>query len=206
MQTISFTGEKREVNGDTKALRNEGKIPAVLYGAGVLEHFSVTMKEIKKLIFTPDFKIGEVSVGSDKHQCIIKDIQWHPVTDEIRHIDFLTLKAGTKVKIEIPVRFKGASPGVLGGGKLIQSMRRVKVKLDPADIVDELLIDISELELGNSVRVRDIEVSDKIEILANESIPVAGVEVPRALKSAEAEEAEGEDDAATPEAAEAPAE
>ncbi len=207
MQVVNIPGEKRDTSVKASALRSEGKIPAVIYGGGdVLEHFTVKMNDVKKLIYTPDFKTGELALDGSTHKCIIKDIQWHPVTDAIDHIDFLALKNGVSVKVEIPVKFKGVSPGVLGGGKLIQSIRRVKVKLDPADLIDELFLDISGLELGGAVRVRDIEIPEGIELMVNPATPVATVEVPRALKSAEAA-AEKEVAAAAPaEGAEAPAE
>ena len=195
METQVFKAESRDKNIKAAQIRKNGRIPAVLYGPNVQEHLSVTHNDIRKLIYTPDFKVGEVEVGGTSHKCIVKQIQYHPITDEIRHIDFLVLKEGTKVKLEIPVKFKGNSPGVKEGGTLMQSMRKVKVKLDPKDLVDELFIDISELTLGNSVRVKDIEIGDEIEILANEATPIATVEIPRALKSAQAAE-EGEEAAA----------
>ena len=206
MQTVSFTAEKRPEGVKAAAIRKEGRIPAVLYGPDVLEQISVIQNDVKHLIFTPDFKMGEVEVGGAKHKCIIKDIQYHPVTDNIRHIDFLALKPGTKVKLSIPVRFKGVSPGVKSGGSLMVSVRRVKVKADPANLVDELFVDISELELGDAVRVRDIEKVDGIELLVDGATPVAIVEVPRALKSAEAEAEAIEEGAPAEGAQAAPAE
>ena len=202
MQTISFTAEKRQEGQKAAAIRKEGKIPAVIYGPDVLEHFTVKHNDIKHLIYTPDFKLGELDLAGAKHKCIIKDIQYHPMTDEIRHIDFLALKEGTKVKASIPVKFKGVSPGVLGGGKLIQSVRRVKVKVDPKNIVDELFVDISSLELGDAVRIKDIELGEGIELMVDGATPVAIVIVPRVLKSAqaEAEKAEGGAEAAEGEA------
>jgi len=206
MQTVSFVAEKRPEGVKANAIRKEGRIPAVLYGPDVLEQISVLQNDVKHLIFTPDFKMGEVEVGGTKHNCIIKDIQYHPVTDNIRHIDFLALKPGTKVKLSIPVRFKGVSPGVKSGGALVVSVRRVKVKADPANLVDELLLDISSLELGDAVRVRDLELPEGIELLVDGATPVAIVEVPRALKSAEAEaEAEAAAEGEAPEG-DAPAE
>ncbi len=189
MQTISFTAEARDLSTKPKAIRKAGRIPAVLYGGKTLEHFTVHQSDVKHLIYTPEFKLASVTLAGNVHNCILKDIQFHPLTDNITHIDFLTLEDGRKVNIEIPVKFKGVSPGVKEGGKLQQSMRRVKVKLDPKYIVNELYIDISELLLGDAVRVRDIEPNEHIEIMVNEATPVAIVEVPRALKSAEAEAA-----------------
>ena len=192
MQTEVFKAEARDMSVKAAALRKEGRIPAVLYGPSVQEHFSVTHNDIKKLVYTPDFKVGEVELGGNSHKCIVKNVQYHPMTDEIRHIDFLVLKEGTKVKVDIPVKFKGVSPGVKEGGTLMQSMRKVKVKLDPKDLVDTLFIDISELTLGSAVRVKDIEIKEGIEVMVNEATPIASVEIPRALKSAQAEAAEAE--------------
>ncbi len=198
MEVIAFNAEKRDMAIKAKATRKQGKIPAVLYGTDVQEHFTVLHNDVKKLIFTPDFRVGEVTLDGGKHKCIVKDIQWHPVTDQIAHIDFLALKEGTKVKVEIPVKFKGVSPGVKEGGALMQTMRRVKVKVDPKNLVDELFVDISELKLGEAIRVRDMDVPEGIEVMVNEAVPIATVEIPRALKSAEAavaDEAAGEEPA-----------
>lgn len=193
MITVPFAAEVRDTAVKAKALRQEGKIPAVLYGPNIIEHFTVKPNDVKHLIFTPDFKLGQVDLGGKTHRCIVKAIQYHPVTDNIRHIDFLAVQEGTKVKIELPVKFTGESPGVKEGGKLMQSLRRIKVKLDPANIIDHLTIDISHLELGDAVRVRDIVLPENVEIMVNEAVPVAIVEVPRALKAEEAAAAEGQD-------------
>jgi len=202
MEVIAFNAEKRDLAVKAKVSRQEGKIPAVMYGMDVQEHFTVLHNDVKKLIFTPDFRIGEVSIDGAKHKCIVRDIQWHPVTDQISHIDFLALKDGQKVKVEIPVKFKGVSPGVKEGGALVSTMRRVKVKLDPKNLIDELFVDISELELGGAVRVRDMEVPEGVEVLVNEAVPLATVEIPRALKSAEAADAAAEESAEGAEGAE----
>lgn len=186
MNTVSFKGEKRDTTVKASVLRAAGNIPAVLYGGDALEHFTVKHNDVKHLIYTPDFKLGEVDVNGKTYKCIVKDIQFHPVTDNIEHIDFLALEDGRSVKVNVPIRFKGVSPGVLAGGKLLQTMRKVKIKVDPKNLVDELLVDISNLELGFSVKVRDIEVTGDIEIMASPSIPIASVEVPRALKSEQA--------------------
>ncbi len=198
METLTLNAEARDLSVKASTIRNEGKIPAVVYGAEDTQHISTTHNDVKGLIYTPDFKLAEINVGGKSMKCIIKDVQFHPVTDEIQHIDFLSIKDGQKIKAEIPVRFKGASPGVKLGGKLMQSLRKVKVKIDPKDLMDELFVDISELQLGAAVRVKDIECGDDVEIMVNPSTPVAVVEIPRAVKSAaaEAEKAAG---AAAPE-------
>lgn len=200
MNTISFKAEKRDIQDKAANVRKAGRIPAVIYGGDTLEHISTTHKEVKHLIYTPDFKLAEIDMDGKKIKCIVKDIQFHPLTENIDHIDFLAIEDGRKVKVNIPVRFTGESPGVKLGGKLMQSLRKVQVKLDPKDMVDQLTIDISNLELGDAVRVKDIEVKEGIEIMVNPSIPIAAVEVPRAVKTEEAEEvaAPAEGEAAAP--------
>lgn len=186
MEANAFTGQIRTDLGKkaSRQLRREGRIPCVLYGGNEVVHFSVTHKDIKSLVYTPDFKIGRLELDGKVHQCIVKDFQLHPLTDELVHIDFLGLVEGQKVKLDIPIRFKGSSPGVKVGGKLVQKLRRVRVKTTPDKIVEEMLVDISTLELGQSLRVRDIIAADGIEILSTPAIPVTTIEIPRALRSA----------------------
>ncbi len=186
MKKVSITGTVREDLGKkaTKAVRSEGLIPCVLYGGSEVTHFSVRPSAVRDLIYAPDFKLAEIEVEGKNYTAILKDIQYHPVTDDIRHIDFLALEDGRKVKVEIPVTFTGTSPGVRLGGKLQQNLRRVKIKTTPKNLVDHLTVNVSKLELGQSVRVRDIDPGEGIEIMSSAGIPVATVEIPRALRSA----------------------
>lgn len=188
MEIVSFTGESRTDLGKkaSAALRRENRIPAVIYGGKDPIHFSTTWGDVRHIVYTPDFKLADVTVGGETHRCIIKSVQYHPVSDQIEHIDFLRLINGTPVKVEVPVRFRGVSPGVRAGGKLLQLMRRVKIKSLPENLIDQVILDISKLELGQSIRVRDIDQTANIEIMTNGSIPVATIEIPRALRSAAA--------------------
>ena len=206
MEIVKVEAQARESFGKkySKRVRKEGLVPAIIYGGDNTTAISVSPKAVKSLVYTPDFKLAEIEVGSDSHKCILKDITFHPLTDEIVHIDFLRVIPGTPIKVEIPVDFKGKSPGVKEGGKLIPQMRKVKVKSLPKNLVDKVYVDISELELGNSVRVRDIEFPDGMEVMTTTATPVAIVEVPRALKSAAAAEAKAAEGATAE--AEAPAE
>jgi large subunit ribosomal protein L25 len=188
METIALKVESRDMSVKASTIRKKGKIPCVIYGGEHLEHVSTQINDVKHLIYTPEFKLADVDMGGKKLKCIVKDVQYHPTTDDILHIDFLALEDGRKVKVNVPVKFKGVSPGVKAGGKLMQTLRKVGVKVDPTNIIDELFIDISNLQLGASVRVKDIERSDNIEIMVNAATPVATVIVPRAVKSAAAEE------------------
>ena len=194
MNTIEVQGAVRQDLGKkaTKAVRKEGKIPAVMYGGEDVLHFTTTYKDVKDLIYTADFNLARLKIDGKDYRCIVKDVQFHPVREDIVHIDFLQLIDDTAVKVEIPVHFKGVAEGVKQGGKLQQNLRRVKVKVMPQDLVSDLWVDVTHLKMGQSVRVRDIEVPEGVEILSAMSIPVAIIEVPRALRSAEAKEAAGE--------------
>ncbi len=205
MNTIAIQAELRPGTGKkaAKAVRKEGKIPGVIYGGKQNIHFATTFKEVKSLIYTGDFLLASVEVDGRTYRCIVKEVQFHPVREDIVHIDFLELVDGKAVKVEIPVRFKGVAEGVKLGGKLQQNLRRVKIKVKPENLVDALWADISHLGLGQSVRVRDLEVPEGIEVISAASIPIATIEIPRALRSAsskkEAEKAPAEAAAATEE-------
>lgn len=210
MQVVTIEAQARENTGKAanKALRNTGRIPAVLYGKNGAQNVSVTPKGVKPLIYTPEFKVAKLDLSGKAVDCILKDIQFHPVTDNVVHIDFLEMVDDTKIKVNIPVRPKGDSEAVRAGGKLVTAMRKVTIEALPKDLVDELFVDISAMELGDAVRVSDIEKPDSIDILTVHSTPVFRVEIPRALKSAAAEEeaaAEGAAPAAEAAAEEAPA-
>lgn len=194
MQIVSISTTSRSEIGRkaTKAVRKSGAIPAVLYGGGEVKHFTTSVKEVKTLVYTPDFKLAELDIDGAKHKAILKDIQFHPVTDEIMHIDFLKLIDGVKVKVNLPVRYEGTSPGVKEGGKLITALRSIKVKTVPEKLVDQLIADISNTKLGEAIRVKDLQVGDGIEVMTDPNIPVASVNVPRVLKSLEEAEAAAE--------------
>ena len=204
MKSITIEGTKRtEVGGSAaRAARKEGTVPCVIYGGKENVHFSSKVNAFKTLLYTPDFMVAEVNVDGASYKCFVKDSQFHPVTDTLMHVDFQELVPGRKVNVEVPVKFVGSSPGVKEGGKLIQNIRRVKIKTTPENLVEELILDISELKLGSSIRVRDIKVEEGVEIMVDAGTPIAGVEVPRALKSAEAaaEEVDVAAPAAEPEA------
>ena len=186
MEILAVTGQTRTdlSKGATSAARREGNIPAVLYGGDEVIHFTTTKKQVKNLIYTPDFKLVEITVEGKTHRAILKDVQFHPVTDDILHIDFLRLIEDHPIKVSLPVRFKGIAVGVKSGGKLQQNLRRVKVKTTPDKLIDQIVVDVTTIEMGQSVRVRDIQVKEGIEILSPASQPLATIEVPRVLRSA----------------------
>jgi len=186
MNTFQLSGLPRTATGKkaTKADRTAGNIPCVAYGRSGADHFTVTPSDVRKLVFTGAFNVVELTVDGTTQKAILKDVQYHPTTEAIEHIDFVKVEDGHPVKVEIPLRTRGVSEGVKGGGRLVQSVRKVKVKTDPSNLVDELFVDISKLQLGDAIRVRDIEVPEGIQIMANGAVPVAMVEIPRALRSA----------------------
>ncbi len=188
MKVVSITAEERTEFGKkaTKEIRTAGKIPAVVYSVNGVTHFSTTPKAVKPLVYTPEFKVAEIEIAGATKKALIKAIDFHPVTDEILHMDFIEMVEGQPIRASIPVKFKGVSPGVKAGGKLISNLRTVKVKATPDTLVDELYVDISSLQLAEAVRVRDIEVPEGLSIEVDGATPIAVVEVPRALKSAAA--------------------
>jgi large subunit ribosomal protein L25 len=184
MVTVTINGTPRGGTGTTFA-KNEriaGNIPCVLYGGGENLHLTVTSDSVRDIVYTGEFKLADVVVGGKSYRCILKEIQYHPVTDAISHIDFLHLVDGNTIKVNVPIRFEGSAPGVRSGGKFVQKLRSVKIKTTPENMVDEMKVDISKLKLGQSLRVRDISTKDGVEIINAQALPIATITVPRGLK------------------------
>ncbi len=208
MQTITISGKARTALGKTasKADRVAGRIPCVLYAGNEVVHFTSTISDLRGILYTPKFFKAIVDIDGTKHEALLKDVQAHPVTEEIRHVDFHKLTPGQAVTVEIPVHITGTAVGVREGGKLLIKVRKLKVKATPEALKDYIDVDVSHLKLGQSIKVKDIP-EQGFEILNSPSIPVASVEIPRVLKSAATEAAKEEKaaPAATPAAAAAPA-
>jgi large subunit ribosomal protein L25 len=188
MKSITISGSLRENVGkrDAKELRYQGNVPAVLYGGATQTHFSVSVADLKTVVYTPVVHFIDIDVAGVKTQAIIKDIQFHPLTDEIIHVDFLALDAAKPVTIEIPVRLTGTSPGVKVGGKLVQKLRKLRIKALPADHIDNIDVSIATLEVGKSVRVSDLKL-DKLVITNAIEDTIVSVTTSRALRQAEQE-------------------
>ena len=175
---------------DAKALRNEGRVPCVLYGQGSQLHFSAKSIDAEKLIFTPDVYQVELDVEGKKTKAIVKDIQQDNITGAVKHIDFYELDDKKPVKVQLPVRLTGNSRGVLAGGKLLQVFRRVTVLGLPGDLPEAVTIDITKLRIGQSIRVGQIE-ANGLTILEVPNAVVVSVRVARgAAKGSDA----GDDD------------
>ena len=193
MQTITISGKARTNVGKvaTKADRAAGNVPCVMYAGNEVVHFTTTLSELRGILYTPNFYKAIINIDGTIHEALLKDVQMHPITEEIRHIDFHKLTQGVPVTVEIPIRIVGQSPGVKEGGKLLVKVRKVKVKSTPENLKDAIDIDISELKLGQSFKVRDIKESG-FEILNSPAIPLVSIEITRALKSAATEAAKAE--------------
>ncbi len=174
-------------NVSTKAIRKSNRIPCVLYGGNEIQHFTLAPLDLRTLVYSPEFKIVVINVDGQQHRCILKDVQYHPVTESIMHIDFLRLIENHPIKVEVPISFEGVAVGLKSGGKLIKKMRKVNIKTKPEHLIDKIILDTTSMALGQSQRIKDLVLSEGIEVLNNENIPVASIEIPRALRTGEAE-------------------
>jgi large subunit ribosomal protein L25 len=198
MKSVAMSGSLRANVGkkDAKALRVQGLVPCVLYGGKEQVVFSVTEKAFKPLVYTPDVHTVELNLDGTKHVAILKELQLHPVTDRIIHADFLEVGAGKPVTISLPVQFSGNSPGVRAGGKLIKKMRKIKVRGPIENLPDRITIDITTLELGQSIRTGQIDLKG-LSLLDAPNLTVVSVNVTRNV-AAPVEEAKKPASAAAP--------
>src|SRR5690606_494657 len=186
MKSITIKGSQRESVGkvSTKALRNAGKVPCVVYGGDKPLHFSAEEKAFKDLVYTPNAHTVVISLEDGAtYNAILQDIQFHPVSDEILHIDFYQLEDNREVTIEIPVRTVGVAPGVLAGGVLRINKRKLRVKALPANLPDFIEADISGLEIGNKLYVTKLG-NDNYKIMHPDNTVVCQARVSRAAMKA----------------------
>ena len=186
MQTFDIKGKKREVGGKkvAKQLRREGLVPCIIYGGEKETAFTVVNDDLRGLIYTPNVYLVNLDIDGAKCQAVLKDIQFHPVSGNILHIDFLEISDSKPVTIAIPLTITGHSVGVRAGGKLQIEMRKLNVKGLPANLPDTLPVDITELGLGQVIKVGALHY-DNLEILNAKSTVVAAVKMTRAAISAE---------------------
>lgn len=194
MKSITITGSQRESVGkvSTKALRNAGKVPCVLYGGDKPFHFSADETSFKQLVYTGNVYTATIELEGTTYHAILQDIQFHPVSDKILHIDFYQLFDDKMVTMNIPVRLVGTSPGVINGGSLRFAMRKLSVRALPADLPDFINADISKLKIGMKLFVTELE-NEKFTILHPDNTVVVQVRTARSAIMPEDEEEEGEE-------------
>lgn len=209
--TITLSAERREGTGKGPArrLRMEGKVPAVLYGKDMETiHLTVDAREALHLFqsISVENTIIELRVSGDKapHQALVRDIQTHPYKPDLVHIDFLRIQKGVAVDLEVPIRLEGVPVGVkLHGGTVEQNVHELAIRCIPSRIPDEIVVDVSGMDVGDSVHVSELDPGEGVEILVSGDLTVCSVAAPRAAAVVEeAEEGEGleEEEAAAGEA------
>lgn len=193
MKSITINGSTRKVLGkkSTKELRKQEMVPCVLYGEGEPIHFSAKELDFSKLVYTPNAHTVKIVLEKKELDAILQDIQFHPLSDKILHVDFYQLSENKEVSMEIPVKIEGSAPGVLiSGGVLILNQRKLRVKALPKNLPDFITADISKLELGDKLYSSELK-DEKYEFLHPDNTVVCQVKVARtSLKEIEETEAE----------------
>ena len=162
MKSITITGSKRESVGKkaAKALRNAGQVPCVLYGGDEPVHFNAPELAFKSMVYTPDAHTATLDLDGTTYMAILQDIQFHPVTDRILHVDFYQIFEGKEVTMTIPVHYEGNSRGVRNGGVLRKTFRTLRVKALPKNLPDFVVADITKLKIGDKLYITEIEQGD----------------------------------------------
>jgi large subunit ribosomal protein L25 len=186
MKTITIEGQLRTEfgKGATRQLRSQELVPGVIYGGAQEVNFIASAKTFRPLVYTPSFQLAEVQVDGKTYRCILKDIQFDKVSDELIHVDLMELVEDKKVVATIPVKYTGTAAGVKAGGRLITKMKSLKVKTFPKYLKEQIEVSIENLEIGGNIRVQDVK-EDNYEILNSPRIPIASVVTTRALRQEE---------------------
>ncbi len=204
MKKVSLSGSPRENVGkkDAANLRKEGRVPAVLYGGGEQTHFHIDENDAKKLYYTPNVYVINIEIDGKATLAIIQEVQLHPVTDRVIHVDFLEVFEDKPVKVKLPVKLTGFSIGVRNGGKLRQHFRKVTAVGLLKDLPEEVQLDITSMRIGHKKRISDLSV-DGVQFVDATSAVVVAVQMSRGAALDDEEEGEEEGAAAEGEAAEA---
>ena len=194
MKKVSLSGSLRENVGkkDAKKHRREGNIPCVIYGGEKQIHFVTNEIKFDKVIFTPEVYLITIEIDGKEYLTILQDVQYHPVTDKVLHADFLELADGKTISIGIPVRLIGSAAGVMAGGQLIKKMHKVRMKGLVDDLPEKVEVDITDLNIGGSIKVRDIEL-DNLSLLDPPNSVIVRVKTSRTVIEDEEEDEEGEE-------------
>jgi len=205
MKSITIQGTKRESVGkkSTKALRDAELVPCVVYGGAETLNFSAEERAFKGLVYTPEAHTVSIEVDGQTIPAVLQDIQFHPLTDKILHADFYQLDENKAVVMEVPVRITGRSKGVVAGGAMRQSFRKLKLKALPANLPDEIVVDVTPLKIGNKLYVGDIK-TDNFTFMHPDNAVVVAVKMSRTASKGGAA-AEDDDEETTGAEGEAPA-
>ncbi len=196
MKTLAISAKTRNGTGktDSKALRNQGNVPCVLYGGEKQVCFYAHENDFRNLVYTPDVFIVELDIEGEKYRAVMQDLQFHPVTDKLLHLDFLQIFDDKEVTMTIPVHLEGMSIGIRNGGVLSFRRRKIITRAIPGNLPDYIEINIEDLDIGQSIFIKDLRV-DKYSFLAADNAVVVGVRTARELiiEEEEEEELEGEE-------------
>jgi len=191
MKSITIKGSERESVGKvaTKALRNAGAVPCVLYGGNQAVHFSAEEMTFKNLIYTPNAHTVVIELGNGKSfNAVVQDLQVHPISDKILHIDFFQIHEDKEITMEVPVKIIGNSKGVMAGGDLRMNNRKLKVRAIPANLPDYVEADITPLDMGNKLYVTNVP-SENFKIMHPDNTVICQVKISRAAMKAAQEAA-----------------
>ena len=194
MKEINVTGQKRTDLGKkaSKTLRKEGLVPCNIYGLAEQDGkptamaFAVPMTELRKIIYTPHIYVINLVIDGESHTAILKDIQFHPVTDAVLHVDFLEVNDQTPITIGIPVKLTGLAQGVRDGGRMNLSIRKIEVKAPYQQIPEHLDVDVTALQIGKSIKIGQLNF-EGLEIVTGKEVIVCSIKMTRAALSAAAQ-------------------
>lgn len=194
MKSIQIQGSARTETGKkaTRDLRRSDSVPCVLYGSQkdengkqIATHFSVTVDGLRKLVYTPHIYVVDLNIDGKIVNAVMKDIQFHPVTDAILHVDFYQIDENNPIVMEVPVQLEGLAEGVKAGGKLVLQMRKLKVKALYNVIPERMVINVSSLGLGKTIKVGELSY-EGLEIQNAKDAVVCAVKLTRAARGAQA--------------------
>lgn len=196
MKSLQVQGNYRQALGGTNAkkLRRQGMVPCVMYGTGKNSHFYTEAKKLKDALYTPETMLVVVDLDGKKHNCVIRDAQFHPVTDDLEHIDLYEFEEGLPITVDIPVRLIGTPKGVRNGGRLKVNLRHLPVKAQVEDMPGMLEVNVERLKIGDALRIQDLN-TEGIEILREPTRTLLTIQTARNVVVEEDDEDEDEEGA-----------
>ena len=194
MKSVSINATEREDLGSkfARKLRKEGNVPCVVYGGEKPMHFYAPVLQFRDLVYTSVAKKAEIMVNGNTTEAVMQDIQFHPVTDQILHIDFMQLIPGKAITLDVPVFLSGSARGVLNGGRLKHTLRKLSVRALPKDLPDSISVDITDLRIGQAIRISEVK-TGAFEILNLDKAVVCSIARARGAMDDVEEGEEGEE-------------